>query len=43
MLSVKKFLKFHFNEVMSLSLVCFYGVMLLKCCLKLLALALARL
>ena len=43
MLSVRKFLKFRFKEVMSLSLVQFYVVMLVTCCLKLVALVLARL
>jgi hypothetical protein len=39
----RKFLKFHFKEVIPLSLACFYVIMMLKCCLKLLVLVLARL
>ena len=36
-------MKFHFKEVISLGLAHLYVVMLLKCCLKLLVLILARL
>jgi hypothetical protein len=43
MLSERRFLKFHFKEVTSLSLVLSYIVILLKCCLVLLVLALAKL
>ena len=42
-LMVWRFLKFRFKEVTSLSLVHFYVVMLLECCLMLLVLTLAKL
>jgi hypothetical protein len=38
---VKRFLKFRFKDVTTLNLVCFYVIMLPKCCLVLLVLALA--
>jgi hypothetical protein len=43
MLTVKRFLKFCFKEVTSLSLIHFYIAMLLECCLLLLLLTLAKL
>jgi hypothetical protein len=41
--SDRRFLKFPFKEVIPLNLAHFYVVMLLKCCLELLVLVLARL
>jgi hypothetical protein len=38
---VRRFLKFCFKEVMTLNLVHFYIIMLLKCCLVLLTVVLA--
>jgi hypothetical protein len=42
-LTERKLLKFYFKEVMSLNLVRFYVVMLPKCCLVLIVVALAKL
>jgi hypothetical protein len=42
-LTERKFLKFRFKEAMSLNLVCFYVVMLPKCCLVLIVVVLAKL
>jgi hypothetical protein len=38
---VRRFLKFHFKEVITLNLICLYVVMLPKYCLVLLVVALA--